>query len=53
MVIQTRKNNVDDMKKAMDTYLLNPELASTHAGIGHKNLSRFSLDTSAQKYLTK
>ena len=40
--IITRKNNVDDMKKAMDTYLLNPELASTHAEIGHKNLSRFS-----------
>ncbi|MBM31883.1 MAG: hypothetical protein CL764_03385 [Chloroflexi bacterium] len=51
--IITRKNDVNEMKNSIEKYLQNPKIALFHSELGLKNIARFSLETSAKKYLTK
>ena len=46
-----KKNNIDDLVKAIKNYLNNDELKIRHVDKGFKNIDRFSLDSSSKKYL--
>ncbi|MAV15153.1 MAG: hypothetical protein CL705_04770, partial [Chloroflexi bacterium] len=47
----TGKNDPIEMKNAIEKYIQNDDLAKVHADFAFKNLNRFSLSSSAKKYL--
>ena len=47
----TGKNDPIEMKNAIEKYIQNDDLAKVHADLAFKNLNRFSLSSSAKKYL--
>ena len=47
----TGKNDPIEMKNAIEKYIQNNDLAKVHADFAFKNLNRFSLSSSAKKYL--
>ena len=51
--IIVENHDVNEMKNSIEKYLKNPKIALSHSELGLKNISRFSLETSAKKYLTK
>ena len=47
----TGKNDPIEMKNAIEKYIQNDDLAKVHSDLAFKNLNRFSLSSSAKKYL--
>ena len=47
----TGKNDPIEMKNAIEKYIQNDDLAKVYADLAFKNLNRFSLSSSAKKYL--
>ena len=46
-----KKDDIDDLVKAIKNYLNDDELKIKHVDTGFKNIDRFSLDSSSKKYL--